>query len=424
MLDPEIPFVFTQTIISFISTGISFFIAYYVSRRLPDSVIHKYFLAMFVVLGLSQFFVGLSDVYILLIGFNYEVLIRLAFSLIAPSLMFFLYAALVLYYGEDVPHRTLILALFVLLTGAGLVSIWVLQGVQIDPANPYNAISSTEVEITVFLSSFLLFLGTTYFYFLTYKESDSLTREKFRHFLVGLTFSGLALLVTALNDLTRFFDLLDIILLTTGTVFYAKGLIQRVSYRSELLDKILRLDMPNSIVMVDEVAKHLGMNKSTLIPILQDLIETKDLEARLDENNETLTLAEHKPIAFMIVQKSGLLAYSYSFIQEKVSAKLFGPFISLAEMFVEEAFEGEHIQFIKQKNHRVLISRGNELLYCYVFKGRVGDAYQKCDSLLEELGSFSHHFQGMVISKDQKMTDRLEMTVKGTFNIATHNNLG
>jgi hypothetical protein len=113
-----------------------------------------------------------------------------------------------------------------------------------------------------------------------------------------------------------------------------------------------------------------------------------------------------EPILLLIMDKSGVAYFNYSFIGEWDFDDLFSSFMSAFNTFSSEIFSNS-IDRIKIADHTILINPMEPFLACYVIKGQSYPAQQKLTRFSETIKSTEEIWEAL--NKAAKTSEMLEL---------------
>jgi hypothetical protein len=124
---------------------------------------------------------------------------------------------------------------------------------------------------------------------------------------------------------------------------------------------------------------------------LQERLDESHLEQLISRMAEKRTAEipktkKEKPIMLMILSKGGIPLFTQKFGEEEIlNDLLISGFLAAINSFVGDAFSVEgSIDRIRHQNNTILIREHEDILFCYVYKGKSFYATKKLEKLVEK----------------------------------------
>jgi tetratricopeptide (TPR) repeat protein len=152
---------------------------------------------------------------------------------------------------------------------------------------------------------------------------------------------------------------------------------------------------------------------------LIDRLELSDLDEyvkRMGKKGDLskLELEEEDPVLLMILAENGLNLFNKKFLPETLfDESLIAGFLTAVNVFLQETFKAKgSLERIKHQEYTILIKSENNLLYCYVFKGKSFGAQHKISSFVDELNKL-HTIRDALIkmSLEGKLIDQYDFSL-------------
>jgi tetratricopeptide (TPR) repeat protein len=152
---------------------------------------------------------------------------------------------------------------------------------------------------------------------------------------------------------------------------------------------------------------------------LLDRLELSDLDDYIKKMGRkgdlsNLELEEEIPVLLMILAENGLNLFNKKFLPETMfDESLIAGFLTAVNVFLQETFKAEgSLERIKHQDYTILIKAENNLLYCYVFKGKSFGAQHKIRAFVDEVNKLNTIRDALInMGREGRLLDQYDFSL-------------
>jgi hypothetical protein len=207
-----------QTITAFISFSVGSILAYLILRKDPDFLLNRLFTAAIFMMGLSMFFLVVSNLPVLLLGDNGPYLpLQASYQSVVIAFFLFNLSAIFLMYGRESLSTMKVIIYGIAGNAICFFVIWFTT--PFEHVALGDVISTTLFKAVIFGFLVISYLLTLVLFFLVYRGGiDGEIRRKMQFFILGWLVGGLAMISIALGDFVRMLDIIGQVLITLSVI--------------------------------------------------------------------------------------------------------------------------------------------------------------------------------------------------------------